>query len=134
MSDSSRPHGLQPSRLLCPWDFPGTSTGVGCHCLLRRCVRFGMLSIARNEKPYSQLLNSRKLVRRFPSWLIQEHSRDPEQPACFPLLLYHPQLFGVCFQNGSCYGCKISTVVLLCFCLSVRKPFPEHPEQPSFQS
>ena len=29
MSDSSRPHGLQPTRLLCPWDFPGKSTGVG---------------------------------------------------------------------------------------------------------
>ena len=28
-------HGLQPTRLLCPWDFPGKSTGVGCHCLLR---------------------------------------------------------------------------------------------------
>ena len=28
-------HGLQPSRLLHPWDFPGKSTGVGCHCLLR---------------------------------------------------------------------------------------------------
>ena len=26
--------GLQPTRLLCPWDFPGKSTGVGCHCLL----------------------------------------------------------------------------------------------------
>ena len=35
MSDSSRPPGLQPSRLLRPWDFPGKSTGVGCHCLLR---------------------------------------------------------------------------------------------------
>jgi len=33
MSDSSRPHGLQPTRLLRPWDFPGKSTGVGCHCL-----------------------------------------------------------------------------------------------------
>ena len=28
------PHGLQPTRLLRPWDFPGKSTGVGCHCLL----------------------------------------------------------------------------------------------------
>ena len=27
-------HGLQSSRLLCPWEFPGKSTGVGCHCLL----------------------------------------------------------------------------------------------------
>ena len=35
MSDSSRPHGLQPTRLLHPWDFPGKSTGVGCHRLLR---------------------------------------------------------------------------------------------------
>ena len=33
-SDSSWPHGLQPTRLLPPWDFPGKSTGVGCHCLL----------------------------------------------------------------------------------------------------
>ena len=33
--DPQRPHGLQPFRLLPPWDFPGKSTGVGCHCLLR---------------------------------------------------------------------------------------------------
>ena len=29
------PHGLRPTRVLHPWDFPGKSTGVGCHCLLR---------------------------------------------------------------------------------------------------
>jgi len=34
VSDSLRPHGLQPTRLLRPWDFPGKSTGVGCHRLL----------------------------------------------------------------------------------------------------
>ena len=34
VSDSSRPHGLQPTRLLHPWDFPGKSTGGGCHRLL----------------------------------------------------------------------------------------------------
>ena len=28
-------NGLQPTRLLSPWDFPGKSTGVGCHCLLQ---------------------------------------------------------------------------------------------------
>ena len=38
MSDSLRSHGLQPSRLLHPWDFPGKSTGVGCHCLLQWSV------------------------------------------------------------------------------------------------
>ena len=35
MSDSLRPHGLYPTRLLCPWDFPGNSTGVDCHFLLQ---------------------------------------------------------------------------------------------------
>ena len=34
MSDSLQTHGLQPARLLCPWDFPGKNTGVGCHFLL----------------------------------------------------------------------------------------------------
>ena len=29
----SRPQGLQPARLLRPWDFPGKNTGVGCHLL-----------------------------------------------------------------------------------------------------
>ena len=28
-------HGLQPTRLLCPWNFPLKNTGVGCHILLQ---------------------------------------------------------------------------------------------------
>ena len=28
-------YGLYPARLLCPWDSPGKSTGMGCHVLLR---------------------------------------------------------------------------------------------------
>ena len=35
VSNSLRPHELQPTRLLHPWDFPGKSTGVSCHCLLQ---------------------------------------------------------------------------------------------------
>ena len=35
VSDSLRPYGLQPTRCLHPWDFPGKSTGVGCHFLLQ---------------------------------------------------------------------------------------------------
>ena len=31
VSDYLRAHGLQPTRLLCPWDSPGKGTGVGCH-------------------------------------------------------------------------------------------------------
>jgi len=35
MSDSLRPCGLKPARLLCPWDYPGKNTGEGCHSLLQ---------------------------------------------------------------------------------------------------
>ena len=28
-------HGLYPTRLFWPWDFPGRNTGVGCHSLLQ---------------------------------------------------------------------------------------------------
>ena len=34
-SVSLRPRGRQPARLLCPRDFPGKNTGVGCHSLLQ---------------------------------------------------------------------------------------------------
>jgi len=29
------PHGLQPARLLCPWDSPVKNAGMGCHFLLQ---------------------------------------------------------------------------------------------------
>ena len=35
MSNSLRLHGLEPARLLCPWDFPGKNTRVGCYFLLQ---------------------------------------------------------------------------------------------------
>ena len=38
VSDSVRPHGLQPTRLFRPWDSPGKNTGVGCHFLLQ-CMK-----------------------------------------------------------------------------------------------
>ena len=34
-SDSSQPHGLYPTRLLCPWHSPGKNIGVDCHYLLQ---------------------------------------------------------------------------------------------------
>ena len=33
--DSLQPHGLQPTRLPCPRDFPDKDTGVICHFLLQ---------------------------------------------------------------------------------------------------
>ena len=36
--DSVWPHRLQPTKLPCPWDFPGKNTGMGCHFLLQ-CMK-----------------------------------------------------------------------------------------------
>ena len=35
MSYSLQSHGLQPARLLCPWDSSGKNTRVSCHSLLQ---------------------------------------------------------------------------------------------------
>ena len=35
VSDSLRPHELQPARLLCPWNFPGKGSWSGLHFLLQ---------------------------------------------------------------------------------------------------
>ena len=35
MLDSLQPHGLEPVRLLCPWDSLGKNNGVDCHALLQ---------------------------------------------------------------------------------------------------
>ena len=38
VSNSARPQRWQPTRLHCPWDYPGKNTGVGCHFLLQ-CMK-----------------------------------------------------------------------------------------------
>ena len=43
VSDSLRPHGLQLTRLLRPWYFPGKCTGVGCHCLFRKKAEYPII-------------------------------------------------------------------------------------------
>ena len=35
VSDSLQPHGLQPARLLCPWNSPGKNIGLGNYSLLQ---------------------------------------------------------------------------------------------------
>ena len=50
VSSSLRPHGVQPTRLLRPWDFPGQNTGVGCHFLLQN-----QLSQVKNFKNQSNI-------------------------------------------------------------------------------
>ena len=45
MSDSVRPHRLQPTRLCRPWDSPGNNTGMGWHFLLQ-CMKVKVKSLS----------------------------------------------------------------------------------------
>ena len=38
VSNSAQPHSWLPTRLPCPWDYPGKDTGVGCH-FLPQCMK-----------------------------------------------------------------------------------------------
>ena len=68
MSNSSRPHGLQRTRLIRPWDFPGKRSGVGCHCLL--CPLHCTIAKTKWQCPY----------RRHPG--VWEAGCGPQLPPC----------------------------------------------------
>ena len=69
VSDSLRSHGLQPTRLLRPWNSPGKSTGEGCHFLLQGIFliqgsnlgllhsRWCYINISNNHQFFGLLLN-----------------------------------------------------------------------------
>ena len=57
VSDSSPPHGLEPARLLCPWDTPDKNTGVGCHAVLQ-----GIFLTQESDLHLLRLLHYRQIV------------------------------------------------------------------------
>ena len=85
MSDSLRPHGLQPTRLLRPWDFPGKSTGVGCHQLFRDK---GYYTLKVNCKEKSTLGKANKGINVEKNWKLkltwgekkEENSTELQKP------------------------------------------------------
>ena len=81
VSNSLQPHGLQPTRLLHPWDSPGKSTGVGCHCLLQ-----GRPHMPPNDQAHEpQLLSSgageQQLPRPIPRAFAQQQEEPPQEEA-----------------------------------------------------
>ena len=73
----SWPHGLWPTRLLCPWNFPGQNTGMGCHFLLQGTFLtqgvsphlFHLLHWKMDSLPLSHLLSS-CIKSVFPKYLL----------------------------------------------------------------
>ena len=92
VSDSLRPHGLQPTRLLRPWDFPGKSTGVGCHCLLQLMPL--KLLIARGHNFYRR-------IQEWPGLSFNSVSRSRGVNSCWGV---HSLLF---LKDGVVEGLRI---------------------------
>ena len=65
MSDTNSlwPHGLQATRLLCPWNFPGDNTGLVCHVLLQGVF------LTQGSKPHLlHLLHCRWILYHWATW------------------------------------------------------------------
>ena len=105
VSDSLRSHGLQPTRLLHPWDFPGKSTGVGCHCLLR----FKLLFQNKEGKPSQRLFGS--------PFLLNEVQ-----------ILWHNSVLFVMFPNPFSMNLLLITLISQAFTILNYMKFPaDHP-------
>ena len=68
-----QPHGLKPTRLLCPWNSPGRITEVGSHSFLQ--------GIFLTQGPNPGILNFRQILYHL------SHQRR-SLPACFGLILF----------------------------------------------
>ena len=81
-----RPQGLQLTRILCPWDFPGKNTGVCCHLLLQgifvtqrlnprllqRQADFLPLTHQGSPVEYYSAMKTNKIVSLLESWMDLE--------------------------------------------------------------
>ena len=72
VSDSLRPHGLQPTMLLHPWDSPGKSTGVGCHFLLQGIflTRESNLGLPHSRQILYHLSQLQEIVKDSEAWHV----------------------------------------------------------------
>ena len=84
MSDSIRPYGQQPTRLLCPQDSLGKNTGVGCHFLLQGDVEAQEIWLNPSLTTWdTDCMN----IRHF----LEEETTLPEEYRTF-VLIHYPDL------------------------------------------
>ena len=107
-----RPHGLQPTRLLRPWDFPGKNIGVGCHFLLQwmqvksesevaqLCPTLAMPWTKTCQAPLS-MRSSRK---EYWSMLLCPPPGDLPDPGMEPVPLMPSALAGRFFTTSATWG------------------------------
>ena len=82
-----QPHGLQPVRLLYPWDFPGKNTWVGCHFLLQ-----GIFPTQESNLCLLHLLHCRQILYHWATWEVPVHAGLSQILLLHkvPWLFFHP--------------------------------------------
>ena len=128
VSNSQQPYGLQPTRLLRPWDFPGKSTGVGCHCLLLGPCTYPNLvnnppfwNCRRKKNMHAKSLQSCPTLgdpvdysllgssvhgiiqARILEWVAMPSPEDLPNPGIEPTSLWSPALAGGCFTTSAAW-------------------------------
>ena len=93
MSDSLRSHGLQPTRLLCPWDSPGNIAGVDCQ-LNQSEIKASKSGFSQANPPLGGALILPPLVFSAPPSPLPKTSVPPF-PAVLPLEKHIVYLWGL---------------------------------------
>ena len=118
VSSSLQPHGQQPSRLLCPWDFPG-KTGMGYQFLLQRIFSTQGLNPHLRHRP-AHSLSLRHLGSPYKRDLTDAKARNLLFiMASYHLLVRNPHNSLSSNQTGTC-SIKINSELMEA-CISLKK-------------
>ena len=112
-----RPHGRQPARLLCPWNFPGKNTGVGYPLFLQEIlptqrVNPHLLQWQMGSLPLSHQFSSvqfSSVVQSCPT--LRPHELQHARPSCTNIIITKNIYF---FLRGSIQfvtDCVLGTVL-----------------------
>jgi len=111
LPSSLQPHGLQPTRLLCLWDFPGKNVGVGCHFFLQEIFlaqgwNLGLLHCRQIRYQLSYQGSVQVWVRVSLSALpnsLQSHGLQPTRLLC-PWTAAHQAPLSMGFSRQECWS------------------------------
>ena len=154
MSDSLRPHGLSPTRLLCPWNSPGKNTRMDSHSLLQGIFpaqgsNLGLLHCRQilYHLNYQAHLQSEALSVNNHSWdqwslnviIIKKDGRGNQAYGCHTWeLMENPlqRLLGVALRHEFRKGLRVEVIVCTWFVdwliILPRVSFTSFPLSPAF--
>ena len=116
MSNSLQPHGLQPTRLLCPWNSPCKKTGVDSLALLQRIFPIQGLNLG--LLPCRQVLYCLRAREAYTLELLKMSSHKYIELLSYNLSL---KTIGLAFLDDSCRKLVKILKNISCFMLSLKR-------------